>query len=82
MQKCNRGHGNAMSGHKSLVGSWLRALLECILGHGKVIFNCETFHTVKTFFFLAASQLKVKRFNPFQEHDQFLKYCTIVTRRA
>ena len=39
-------------------------------------------HTARAFFFLAASQLKAKKLNPFQKDKQFLKYCTIVTWKA
>ena len=36
----------------------------------------------KMLFFLAVCWLKAKKMNTFQEGDQFLKYCTIVTWRA
>ena len=39
----------------------------------------KTFHAAKTFFVLAASQLKAEKLKPFQEGDQFLMYCIIVT---
>ena len=42
----------------------------------------ETFHSTKTFLFLAASQLKAKIMSTFQEDNPFLKYCTIITWRS
>ena len=34
-------------------------------------------HTAKMFFFLAASKLKTKKLNAFQEDHQFLKCCNV-----
>ena len=38
-EKCNWGLGSAMSGHRSVMGTWLHSLLELILGRGKGITN-------------------------------------------